>query len=286
VDNTTASAQVSLTVNPAATSTTLTSSAPSTDPGSSVTFTATVASAVGAPPGNVTFLDSTTALATVTLNSGAASFSTSALSAGTHSITATYPATTNFSSSVSAVIPEIIASANFSLSASLPPPVPSGQNIDVPITVTPSGGISGQVQFSVTGLPPRSSASFTPSALTLGANPAIDTLVVLTTPRFDYLSQRVAARSRALFAGLFWFPFAGLFAGGAGLAWRRNRRGARCFILLSFLIGFGLLAGCAGSGNFQNAGTPAGTYALTVTAAVTTAAGITTHSTIVTITVR
>ncbi len=285
-NNNNASAQVSLTVNPASTTTALSASAASANPGSSVTLTATVSSSAGTPSGSISFFDGTTSLASLALASGTASFSTSSLAAGVHSLTASYSGSANFASSVSSAFSENITTPDFSLAATLPPPTPSGQNIDVPITVNPLGGISGQVQFTVTGLPPRSSAAFSPPVLTLGATPAFDTLVVLTTPRFNYLSERAVPNSRPVFAGILWFPFAGLFVGGAGFALRRNRKGAACLLLLVLLVGSGLLSGCASMGAFQNTGTPAGTYPLTVTASVTTASGTTTHSTVVTIIVR
>ncbi|MGB6496320.1 MAG: FG-GAP-like repeat-containing protein, partial [Candidatus Acidiferrum sp.] len=139
-DNTTATDQISFTVNPASTSTALTASATSANPGASVTFTAVVASTAGTPPGSIAFLDGSTTLTTVPLASGSASFATSALAAGTHTITASYTGSTNFASSASATFTEIITTPDFSLASPPPVPMPSGQNINVPITVTPVGG--------------------------------------------------------------------------------------------------------------------------------------------------
>jgi hypothetical protein len=76
-----------------ATTTTLTSSAPTSSPGQSVTFTATVTPtdpSLGTPTGQVTFADRGIPLATVGLTGGVAEFATAALAPGNHSVTASY----------------------------------------------------------------------------------------------------------------------------------------------------------------------------------------------------
>ncbi len=84
-------------VEPAPTTTGITSSLNPAPVGQSVTFTATI-TVVGAPTpnGNVTFMDGTTTLATVVLAGGQARFSTSTLTAGSHTITAVYQGSKNF----------------------------------------------------------------------------------------------------------------------------------------------------------------------------------------------
>ena len=107
---------------PFTTSTTLTSSRNPADVGQSVTFTATVSDTLAStvvPTGTVTFFDGSTALATVTLTNGVATFTTSSLGVGTHPITAVYNGAVGFdtfSPSTSAVLNEVIES---------PPPPPS-----------------------------------------------------------------------------------------------------------------------------------------------------------------
>ena len=107
--NTTAT--LAKTVNKANTTTAVTSSPNPSDPGQSVTFTATVAHAAaggtGSPTGTVTFKDGATTLGTGTLSSVSgqfqATFSTSSLSLGAHStITAVYGGDSNFNTSTSA----------------------------------------------------------------------------------------------------------------------------------------------------------------------------------------
>ncbi|MFN0119777.1 MAG: MBG domain-containing protein, partial [Blastocatellia bacterium] len=92
------------TINKAATTTTLVSSAnPATTGGQAVSFSATVASTAGAPTGAVEFRDGTTVLGTVTLAGGVASMTTSTLTAGEHAITAVYAGDANFATSTGAL---------------------------------------------------------------------------------------------------------------------------------------------------------------------------------------
>ena len=97
-------------INPAATTTGLTSSVNPSTVGQSVTFTATVANgSANVPTGTVTFLNGTTTLGTGTLNSsGVATFATSALPAGTDEITASYGGDANNNASVSSALAQVV----------------------------------------------------------------------------------------------------------------------------------------------------------------------------------
>jgi len=92
------------------TTTTLTSSANPSAVGESVTFMVTVAAASGTavPAGSVTFADETTAVTTVTLSGGVATFTTSALALGSHSITASYAGSAVHDSSSDTVTQEVL----------------------------------------------------------------------------------------------------------------------------------------------------------------------------------
>jgi hypothetical protein len=109
------SAALSMNVSQRATTTTLASSANPATFGQNVTFTATVANGgAGGLAGSVVFMDGSTVLATVSLNSsGSASFTLSTLAAGSHTITATYSGDANDSGS------------SASMSQVVNPPVPS-----------------------------------------------------------------------------------------------------------------------------------------------------------------
>ncbi len=87
-------------VNPASTTTAITSSANPSSPGETVTFTATVTSSTGAhATGTVTFTAGATTLGTVALNGVIASISTATLPVGSTIITATYNGATDFTGS-------------------------------------------------------------------------------------------------------------------------------------------------------------------------------------------
>jgi uncharacterized repeat protein (TIGR01451 family) len=93
-------------------STTLASSQNPSEFGKPVTFTATVTAGA---TGTVTFFDGATALGTVPLAGGTATFTTSSLTIGTHSITATYNGDAIFSASTSAALLQSVATPADSL---------------------------------------------------------------------------------------------------------------------------------------------------------------------------
>ncbi|WP_156415578.1 Ig-like domain-containing protein [Terrabacter sp. Soil811] len=107
---TSTSPTVNQVVGPAATTTTLTTSAQTVRSGQSVTYTATVAATApggGVPTGTVTFKDGSTVIScssgTQTLSaSGVATCTTTFTTTGTRSVTAAYAGTTNHSASTSA----------------------------------------------------------------------------------------------------------------------------------------------------------------------------------------
>ena len=94
-----ASDGVSVTVNPAGSTTALVSSQNPSTNGVSVRFTATVSSGAGTPTGNVLFLTNGLPLATVALAGGSASISTADLPIGTTPVEAQYAAQANWGAS-------------------------------------------------------------------------------------------------------------------------------------------------------------------------------------------
>src|SRR5580658_1461238 len=99
----------------------LTTSNGSVNAGVSVTFTATVSSAIaGTPTGTVTFFDNNGFLATVPLGpSGIAQYTTSALAVGTQSIFAAYSGDSNYAGSQSASSMQTILSAGIAPTTSV-----------------------------------------------------------------------------------------------------------------------------------------------------------------------
>ncbi len=157
--------------------------------GQSVTFTATVASAVsgtGTPTGQVTFYDGSTAIDTATLVNGTASYTTSALAVAGHAITAIYGGNTDFSGSTSTAFTQVVnqAGTTTGVTTSVNPSV-WGQAVTFTATVsavTPGSGTpTGQVIFydGTTAIDTETlvngSASFTTSALAVAGHAIVAT---------------------------------------------------------------------------------------------------------------
>ncbi|WP_342728508.1 Ig-like domain repeat protein [Bradyrhizobium sp. B097] len=179
VNNTTStSAELTQTVNKAATSTSLVSSLNPSTPGQSVTFTATVTGA--SPTGTVQFKDGAANLAgPVTLAGGVATFTTSSLASGNHSITAVYGGDVNNTPSTSAALAQSVnQSATTTTLSSSVNPSQVGQAVTFAATVTSGGGTpAGTVTFkdgaAVIGsatLGGGGVATLTISSLTLGSH--------------------------------------------------------------------------------------------------------------------
>ncbi len=173
-----------LTVQQAATSTTVTSSLNPSPFGQGVTFTATasaVAPGAGTPMGTMTFYDGSTPLGVVPLDaSGRADFTMSLLAIGTHSVTAQYSGDLNFSGSTSAALSQTVNKAvSISVIASSVNPSVFGQSVTVTATVggpaqgldTPTGTVTfydGAISLASVPLNGLGIASFTATALTVG----------------------------------------------------------------------------------------------------------------------
>jgi hypothetical protein len=133
------------------TSTALASSLNPSTESQSVTFTATVSSAVGlTPTGSVKFLDGTTTLGSSALNgAGIATFTISTLNVGTQGITAVYSGDANNDPSTSPVLNQVVQKANTTTALSANPPSPNlNQSVTFTATVTP--GIAGTPTGTVT----------------------------------------------------------------------------------------------------------------------------------------
>ena len=181
---TSTSAPLTQTVNQAATTSKVTSSANPSVFGESVTFTATVkavAPGSGTPTGTVSFLDGSTSLGTGTLSGGTATFSISTLAVAAHSITVVYGGDTNFLTSTSGILTQTVkqAATTSSVSSSVNPSV-SGQAVTFTATIAPvspgSGTPTGTVTFddgsTVLGTVTltNGTASFTTSSLAVGTH--------------------------------------------------------------------------------------------------------------------
>ncbi len=161
------SANLPLTINPASTTTTLTSAPNPSLYGQAVTLTAQVTPASGpAPTGTVNFVRGATALGTGTLNSsGTASVSTATLPLGAHTLTAIYGGSTNDSGSSGNHVQTILA-ATTSKATATPNPSSYGQAVVLTATVTATTGPvpTGTVNF-VRGATPLGTATLNGSGV-------------------------------------------------------------------------------------------------------------------------
>jgi uncharacterized repeat protein (TIGR03803 family) len=131
--------QVVTTVKTATTTTLVSSRNPSVS-GKPVTFTALVSSSAGTPTGKIEFLNGTTVLATVTLKSGAAKYTTSQLPPGSNTITAVYSGDSNHSGSTSPAVDQVVQAPTTTTITSLPNPSVYGQAVILTATVTATIG--------------------------------------------------------------------------------------------------------------------------------------------------
>jgi hypothetical protein len=170
-------------VNKAATTTALGSSPNPSYLGQTVNFTATVAAVPpgsGIPTGTVTFKKGSTVLATVTLGSGVASYSTSTLAVGSDTITAVYSADPNFAASTGSTV-QTVQALNVTTTTASASPRPSvfGQSVTFTSTTTSGAGLPvGTVNFTegstvwASNLPVNGAgqASFSTAALSVGSH--------------------------------------------------------------------------------------------------------------------
>ena len=256
------------TITPAPTVTTLTGSGSPILPGGSVTFTATVTSAVGVPPGAVNFFDGTTLLGTGTVSAtGVATFTTTTLSTASHSIVATYvPSTTNFSPSSSGTLTEVV-NGTFSISANPPTAVIRGPGTTAyNVTLTSLSNFVGPVALTCSGLPADSTCIFAAPTQTLTAGGTATTTMMVTTTTADAkLHKPIEFNSNDLapitIATIFPFEFTGLAALFTAIRRRKtiDTRKMRFLILLVLSLGVLGLAGCGCINTAFN------TYTITIT---------------------
>jgi len=227
-------------------------------------FVATLSDATqnsaGLPTGTVQFYMGSTPLgAPAQIVNGLATLTTTFPSAGGFSISAQYLGDNNFSGSVSSTLVEVVSVPGYSISlspASLT--ISGGGSATTTVIVTPVGNYQGTVTFSCSGLVQYSSCSFTPVAIAINGDNAIQnvSLMLFTLGPGNTSSLRVD-HGGTLDAGLFWLSGIALGA----LLLRRKRLPGLLLLLLLAGTAFGL-GGC-GTAHFY---TPTGTDTITVTA--------------------
>jgi len=152
-----------------------------------ITLTATVSAAnTSAPTGTVTFSAGSSPLGISRLNaSGVATLTTSALPVGTTQVTAIYAGDTNFTAATSGTLSEEVDDFNLTVpvtgGTSSTPTVtaqPGGVAVFT-FTVTPTGGtFPSDITLTASGLPTGATYSFSPPTLTAGSGATTVTLTV------------------------------------------------------------------------------------------------------------
>lgn len=260
------------------TTTTLTSSNSTAGTGESVTLTAKVAqSAGGIPTGQVIFSYGTTTLGTVSLDAtGTATLQTSFATTGVYNVTASYGGSANYAPSVSSQLTETVVTPGITASVSpVSLTVKSGSSGQLVITITPTGGYTGTIDFSCGTLPAHVSCAFGPATLTIsGAGPFTDTLNVSTDAAATALLHKPLDGGRLdslLLAAVLWLP--GSMAAMFGLKRRKSNhstpRQVFWIIAILLLIGAGALTSCGGSSNSAKPGTYTIPITLTVSGEAT-----------------
>jgi Bacterial Ig-like domain (group 3)/FG-GAP-like repeat len=262
-------------VLPATTATVLGASPNPAILGTTVTFSATVSSLAGTPPGSVSFFDGATLMGTGTLASGVATYSINTLAGGSHNIVATYRGTTGFATSTSSVVVEVIE--DFGISASPGSrSVYTGEAASYTVTVTADPGFNLPIALSCSQLPADTTCVFTPA--TIGSGSGTSTLAVQTT-----------APSRASIAPVFPRGYRVVLLAGLFLFFipkRLRRKGWPILLpMLALLAAGSAITGCSGSRSLVG-GTPVGAQTITVTGTATNGSQTLNHQTSLTLNVN
>jgi MBG domain (YGX type)/Bacterial Ig-like domain (group 3) len=192
-------ATVLLTVTQATTTTAL--KAVNATTSGAVTLSATVTSINGgAVTGSLQFMDGSTPLNTVTVDTTGTGNYTALLFGGSHSLTAVYAGDANNKASTSTPLLQSVTSGpDFALSAN--PTVLSlspGQSTQVTLSLLPSGGLTASVAFTCTGLPQGATCSFQPASITTdGANTAQSAKLTIGLPGGSTRCSRKVGRELA-----------------------------------------------------------------------------------------
>jgi Bacterial Ig-like domain (group 3)/FG-GAP-like repeat len=259
----TVSPAVTIDVAPAATTTTVASSANPSYAGESVTFTAAIAGLAPGAGGMVTFSNGSTAMGTAAVSNGSASFATTLPSPGNQIITAAYGGDNNDAASSGtvnqAVEAPVTVGGGSGGSTSLT--VTSGQSVTTKVSVAGATGFSGTVNFSCTGLPMNASCSFSPASVTVSGTTAASSTMTISTAATAMASARDGETSRVLTVLACGLPLLGL------LTLLPVARGRRLLLCLGFALFASVtsLTGCGGGSSGGTKTTP-GNYAFNVVA--------------------
>ena len=174
------SAAVTVVVQQAKSTITLTSSANPLTMGGALSLSATVSSDSPSASGQVNFYDGTTLLGKASLSqNGTASLMPTALGLGTHSLTAVYVGDTNHAASTSAPVPELVVASSAASLSSSNNPAASGQDVTFTAqihgagTAAPTGSATLRDNGALLAAVPLNAAgaaTFTTNALSVGTH--------------------------------------------------------------------------------------------------------------------
>jgi len=252
----TATQTVTLTVNQASSTLSLSTSAANLEPGESVSFVASVTPQIGGvPTGTIHFSDGGQALGSAALNSsGVATFATSSLTPGSHSIAAEYAGDANFLAAPAATpVKVMVATPDFSMQ--IDPTgvsVIRGQSAMVQITATSLGELATKLNLICSGLPANTSCTLrSGTGISIANNAATSaTLIIEAEAPRTSASGNGAGQGESLAYALL---FGTLFCG------KRSRKATAQLLFLygALLVGGTSLSGCGVDSalNYPMAGT-------------------------------
>jgi hypothetical protein len=201
------SSPITVVVNPAPSSMTVSSSLSSAPSGKPVTFTATPSPFV-LSRGSVTFFDGTSPLGILPVNQAFnGGLTVTALSAGTHSITAAFSGSPDLLPSTSASIQQVITAPLVPDYSVVPDKTSAtllaGQAATFNITTNSVNGFTGSVSFSCGRLPSLTTCTFSPSIVSVSAGSTINTVLTVKTtgPHAALIAPRTSP-SRSVYATL------------------------------------------------------------------------------------
>lgn len=258
-----------LTVTQAPTTTGIIASSPSVNANQSDTLTTTVLSTTsGTPTGSVTFFDNGTALQTVTLSGGVASTNPTLSPDTTHVLTASYFGDTNFVASSTSTTGVTVAvralQFTFAGTGANAVTVAPGSVAAYTFSISPeSVNYAGPVTFSVGGLPPGATASFTPSTIPASGGAQTVTMTIQTPAATAHNRTPTSPLGGGKVPAMLSLLLLPLVVNNK----LRRRLGTQLLMLVLFmgaLVGLAAITGC-GSGVGFSQEEPQ-TYTLTVTA--------------------
>jgi hypothetical protein len=168
-------------------------STPTVAVGSPVTLTSVLQPAIfgaAAATGTISVLEGSTIVASAAINGRVTSITVPSVSTGTHTYIGSYSGDTNYAQLYYGSVTVTTAGgggADFAISATPSSrTVTAGTGTSYAATVTPSGGFTGSVSFSVSGLPSGATGTFSPTSVAGSGSSTLSVTTSSTTPAGSY----------------------------------------------------------------------------------------------------